>query len=355
MARQPTRAGRQPDHQMTRIQGDGRATRIRRDGGSTRSERGERATATPRQGRATRIHGDGRGAHHQRARGSAPARAVGRVPPPARGGAGPARPDGRAAARLRGRLRLVSAAARRVAHAAAHAAAASVAGTAPSARPVPVRPTPAAGRRYAAQRGPGAPVLVVAALMALIVVMLGVDRVAGVSLLPDQLFAGLRTPPRKFPVLPASPPTEISIGRLGLRAPVHRVGLAADGSIAVPELAQAGEAGWYDQGPTPGQYGPAVIVGHVDTTTGPAVFHDLKKLDGGDRVEVAREDRSVAVFEVTSVRRYGKERLPVDEIYGDFSRPNLRLITCGGQWVGGETGYADNLVVYASLVRARDA
>ncbi|MEU3455704.1 class F sortase [Micromonospora sp. NPDC006766] len=259
---------------------------------------------------------------------------------------------------------------RRFVRAAGHASTASVA-TAGSPAPVPARPTRAAARtstgppapvrptsaaarwRYAARRGPGAPVLVIATLMVLIVAMLGVERVTGVTVLPDRLFAGIRPPPKKFPVLPASPPTDIAISKLGLRAPVHRVGLAPDGSIAVPELEKADEAGWYDQGPTPGQYGPAVIVGHVDTTTGPAVFHDLKKLKDGDRVEVAREDHSVAVFEVTSVQRYDKEKLPADEVFGDFSRPNLRLITCGGRWVGGATGYADNLVVYASLVQAR--
>ncbi|MGR6321643.1 class F sortase [Micromonospora soli] len=248
----------------------------------------------------------------------------------------------------------MTAAVRRFTRAAGHASTASVATADARARPVPVRPTTAAARwRYAARRGPGAPVLVVAAVMVLIVAMLGMERVTGLSVLPDRLFAGLRPPPKKFPVLPASPPTHLSIGTLGLRAPVHRVGLAPDGTIAVPELEKAGEAGWYDRGPTPGQYGPAVIVGHVDTTTGPAVFHNLKQLDDGDRVEVTREDHSVAIFEVTSVQRYGKEKLPVDEIFGDFSRPNLRLITCGGRWVGGETGYADNLVVYASLVQAR--
>ncbi|WBB74899.1 class F sortase [Micromonospora sp. WMMD1128] len=255
--------------------------------------------------------------------------------------------------RLRTALRLASAAARRFGHTAGHAFSASVTTADPTARPVTARATTATTRRYAPGRGPGVPVLVVAGLMALIVAMLGVERVTGVSMLPDRIVAGLRPPPKKFPVLPASPPTDLTIGKLDLKAPVHRVGIAPDGSIAVPDVNRAGEVGWYDQGPTPGQYGPAVLVGHVDTTTGPAVFHGLRKLDDGDRIEVTRQDRSVAVFEVTSIERYGKEKLPVREVYGDFSRPNLRLITCGGRWVGGETGYADNLVVYAALVQAR--
>lgn len=210
-----------------------------------------------------------------------------------------------------------------------------------------------APRRRLRRSGPGAPVLVVATLMVLVMTMFGVEQVTGVSLLPDRFIAGLRPPPRSFPVLPASPPVEIEIRALDLRAPVHRVGLAPDGAIDVPSEERAQEAGWYDQGPTPGQYGPAVIVGHVDTSGGPAVFKDLKRLRTGDRIEIDRADRSVAVFEVDAVERFDKERLPVDEIYGDFSRPNLRLITCGGRWVGGATGYADNVVVFASMVQAR--
>lgn len=247
---------------------------------------------------------------------------------------------------------------RRFARVARQAFSASVSTVEPSGRPGPAgvagRYGTAAGRwRSAARRGPGFPVLFVATLMVLIVAMLGVERVTGYSLLPDRFVAGLRPPPKKFPVLPASRPVGIASEPIGLDAPVHDVGIAADGSIGAPDADRAQEAGWYDQGPTPGQYGPAVIVGHVDTRTGPAVFHELRELRSGDRVEVRRADRSVAIFEVDEVRRYDKARLPVDEVYGDFSRPGLRLITCGGAWVGGETGYADNVVVYASLVQAR--
>lgn len=267
---------------------------------------------------------------------------------------------------LRAPARLVARGAGRFARVAAQAFSASVTtgappagaptGTAATATASAGRYRRAAGRwRHPGGRGPGAPVLVVATLMVLIVAMLGVERVTGHSLLPDRFVAGLRPPPKKFPVLPASRPVGIASESIGLDAPVHEVGIAADGSIGVPDAGRAQEAAWYDQGPTPGQYGPAVIVGHVDTHTGPAVFHELKELRSGDRVEVRRADRSVAVFEVDAVHRYDKNALPVDEVYGDFSRPRLRLITCGGRWVGGETGYADNVVVYASLVKARDA
>ncbi|WP_428983161.1 class F sortase [Phytohabitans maris] len=164
-----------------------------------------------------------------------------------------------------------------------------------------------------------------------------------------------RPPPLEFPVLEPSRPIRIAIPSIQLRAPVHGVGLADDGTIAVPEATRRHEAGWYDESPTPGQFGPAIIVGHVDSRTGPAVFHDLRRLRPGATIEVTRRDRSVAVFEVNTVERFGKTELPAGRLYADFSRPGLRLITCGGRWVGGETGYEDNVVVFASLVRARTA
>lgn len=234
------------------------------------------------------------------------------------------------------------------------ATAAGVTSADPAVRPAAAgwaRPT----RRMVGGSGPGLPVVLIMVLMAAILGMFGFERVTGIPVLPSALTAGFRPPPKKFPVLDPSPPVSISIRKLRLDAPVHQVGIAPDGTIGVPDAARAHEAGWYDQSPTPGQYGPSVIVGHVDDSSGPAVFHDLRNLRPGDRVEVDRADHSVAVFEVGSVKRFDKGQLPVQEVFGDFSRPNLRLITCGGRWVGGETGYADNVVVFASLVRARQS
>jgi hypothetical protein len=170
---------------------------------------------------------------------------------------------------------------------------------------------------------------------------------------PDWFGGAADPPPREFPVLDPSRPVRLAIPAIKVEAPVSRVGLAADGSIAVPPLQRHNEAGWFDQGPTPGQFGPAIIVGHADTKTGPSIFHDVAKLRPGARVEVTRRDRSVAVFRVSSVERFNKARLPADRVYGDFSRPGLRLISCGGEWKGGSIGYADNIVVFASLVSSR--
>lgn len=151
--------------------------------------------------------------------------------------------------------------------------------------------------------------------------------------------------------LSASRPTMLEIPALGVRTEVSPVGLDADGSIAAPPLDRAFETGWYSDSPSPGQVGSAIIVGHVDDQYGPAVFHNLVSLRKGDRIEVTRRDGRVAVFEVTDVRQYDKEYLPPEEVYAT-DVPELRLITCGGQWVGGDVGYTDNIVVFATLVDA---
>ncbi|MBG0567733.1 class F sortase [Actinoplanes aureus] len=169
------------------------------------------------------------------------------------------------------------------------------------------------------------------------------------------LFRGPDKPPaRAFPVLEPSRPERLEIPSIGVSASVLEVGRADDGSVGVPPLKRHDEAGWFDGGPTPGQFGPALIVGHADTRTGPSVFHDLDELKPGEEIEVARADGSVAVFEVNSVETFDKDRLPVDRVYADYSRPSLRLLTCGGEWLGGREGYADNIIVFASLIDARE-
>ena len=180
----------------------------------------------------------------------------------------------------------------------------------------------------------------------------GLGRVTNLPLL---FGSGTKAPPGQFPILGPSRPVRITIPSIGVRAPVNDVGRADDGSIAVPSLGRLNEAGWFDEGPTPGQYGPAILVGHVDTKDRPAVFRRLGDLAAGARIEITRRDHQVAVFEVNSVEMFSKTQLPVDRVYDDYSRPGLRLITCGGAWVGGEMGYASNVIVFASLVSVHRA
>jgi Sortase domain len=152
-------------------------------------------------------------------------------------------------------------------------------------------------------------------------------------------------------VMKRSTPTRLSIPDIDVWARVTEVGLAEDGSIAPPEDPRGGNVGWYSAGSTPGEYGAAVIVGHVDTRTEPAVFHDLGKLRPGQLIDVHRRDHKMATFQVESVETFAKTAFPAKRIFSDFSRPRLVLVTCGGRWTGGEVGYADNVVVFSRLVR----
>jgi hypothetical protein len=184
---------------------------------------------------------------------------------------------------------------------------------------------------------------------------IGLGQATGAWHLPSFFGVSSKAPPGDFPVLGPSRPIRLLIPSIGVRAPVHNVGLDKDGAISVPAVNLLNEAGWYEQGPTPGQFGPAILVGHVDTKDKPAVFARIDELKPGATIEVLRRDRQVAVFEVNSVEWFSKTKIPMDRIYNDFTRPGLRLITCGGRWVGGELGYASNVVVFASLTATHKA
>ncbi|MFE9873052.1 class F sortase [Micromonospora sp. NPDC005686] len=150
---------------------------------------------------------------------------------------------------------------------------------------------------------------------------------------------------------PASRPVRLAVPAIKVNAPVTPVGQAKDGSVAVPPLTEHDQTGWYDRGAVPGDPGRAIIVGHVDTKSGPAVFYRLRSLKPGARIQVTRADRSVVTFTVDSVEYFDKANLPAARVYGDSGPAELRLITCGGEWVGGRTGYQDNVIVFASLTR----
>jgi hypothetical protein len=153
------------------------------------------------------------------------------------------------------------------------------------------------------------------------------------------------------PVLPASRPTSVSIPRLHVTSRLVRLGTDDGGAMEVP--ADPATAGWYRLGPTPGALGPAVIAGHVTWNQAPAVFFRLATLRAGDTVRVTREDRTVAVFEVTRVARYPKSRFPTRAVFGGIDHAGLRLITCGGEFDSTARSYRDNVVAFAELVSGR--
>ena len=143
-------------------------------------------------------------------------------------------------------------------------------------------------------------------------------------------------------------PAAIRIPRLEVEAPIIPLGLQEDGSIEVPE--DPDSAGWWLGGPEPGETGPAVILGHVDSQEeGPAVFFYLQYLDPGDEIHIDRVDGSTVTYVVESTERHDKDEFPTDAVYGPTEDPTLRLVTCGGDFDFGVRTYADNVIVFASL------
>jgi len=150
--------------------------------------------------------------------------------------------------------------------------------------------------------------------------------------------------------LPPAEPVRLDIASVGIHAPVVPRGLS-DGTIDPPPYATPGAAGWYEGGPAPGAAGAALIVGHVDTETGPAVFFPLDRVRPHALVDVTRADHSVAEFSVEAVEVVPKAHFDAGRVYGGSSggRPELRLITCGGTFDSTTRTYSANLVVYTTL------
>ncbi|WP_336650477.1 class F sortase [Kocuria rosea] len=151
-------------------------------------------------------------------------------------------------------------------------------------------------------------------------------------------------------VLGASEPVSLSVPATSTESELLHLGLREDGSLEVPPEGPGAPASWYTGSPTPGERGPAVLLGHVNATGGgPGVFAGLRALEPGDTIEVTREDGSTAVFAVDRGEQYGKDDFPTLEVYGNTEGSELRLITCDG--FDPATGeFDDNYVVYASLV-----
>ena len=193
----------------------------------------------------------------------------------------------------------------------------------------------------------------------------GVLGLAGVTLIGLGLWGGDRTlaapAPSRTAVASAvaraptqtalstvrSVPRNLVIPAIGLSVPVGSLGLSADGSVEVPTGTT--QPGWFRLGPTPGQIGSAVLLGHVDSHLGPGVFFGLRTLAPGDRVDVGLADGDTARFTVNSVAMYAKSGFPAQRVYGSHGSSALQLVTCGGVFDPTSGSYLSNIVVYTSL------
>jgi hypothetical protein len=175
----------------------------------------------------------------------------------------------------------------------------------------------------------------------------GVDVPAAPLQAPGFEVAGV---PRQVTVPgPASPPVRLTIPAIRVATALVRLGRERDGSMQVP--ADYARAGWFAEGLSPGQVGPAVIAGHVDSRTGPAVFYRLRELRAGDTVQVERADGVRLRFVVEQARSFPKATFPTAEVFGPAPWAALRLVTCGGDFDRARGSYRDNLVVFARLDR----
>jgi sortase (surface protein transpeptidase) len=141
-------------------------------------------------------------------------------------------------------------------------------------------------------------------------------------------------------------PVRLDIPKIDVASPLDRLGRARDGTVEVPSRWEV--AGWYAPGPRPGDPGSAVILGHVDSRSGPAVFYRLHRLRPGDEIVVTRADRSMVRFVVQRTEQYDKLRFPTDEVYYPTLTPALRLVTCGGQFDSTTGHYRSNIIVFAT-------
>ena len=150
------------------------------------------------------------------------------------------------------------------------------------------------------------------------------------------------------PAMAKSVPVRLRIPSIGVDSDLMDLGLAPDGTLETPP--GAFPAGWFTGAPTPGEIGPAIIVGHVRFVT-PGVFARLTDLRSGDEINVLRKDGSTARFRVTRLAHFAKSAFPTKKVYGNIDHAGLRLITCGGLDADSNK-FEENVVVFADLEHA---
>lgn len=156
------------------------------------------------------------------------------------------------------------------------------------------------------------------------------------------------TAPSQPQALGHSEPIRLRIAKVGINTTALSVGRKADNTMQVPTRPDT--VGWYKDAPTPGELGPAIIVGHVDSPKGPAVFWRLRELVPGDIVEIDRADGKTVKFKIDQVKQFAQDNFPTVEVYGNIEHSGIRLITCGGVFDRQSRHYSHNTVVFGSLV-----
>ena len=170
---------------------------------------------------------------------------------------------------------------------------------------------------------------------------------AGVAALPAP--TGPIVAPPQSAAAQVAGPVSLTIPLIGVKTNLITLGLAAGGAMQVPSTSTV--AGWFTGSPRPGAVGSSIIVGHVDSKSGPGIFFRLPELKKGDDVYVKRSDGTTAEFRVTEVQEYPKDHFPTETVFGPTPDAELRLITCGGTFDSVTGHYLSNIIVYASQIR----
>ncbi|GAU70383.1 putative peptidase C60 family protein [Streptomyces sp. NBRC 110611] len=169
---------------------------------------------------------------------------------------------------------------------------------------------------------------------------------------PDVNIKNAATAPAKetAPPMTASPPKRLQIPSADVDAgPFVPLEVDGSGELGVPPVSKAEQPGWWTKSPTPGAKGASIIVAHYDTKNGPALMKNVKNIKVGDVIKVLREDGSTATFKIRERQQVKKDAFPTQKVYGDTDRPELRLLTCGGEIVDGHR--SANIIFYADLVK----
>ena len=207
---------------------------------------------------------------------------------------------------------------------------------------------------------------VLPAVVALVGLALFVIGITGFLRASDSSYTGRVTPPNSTVTTPTTPattaatsttvvgaphtppdPVSVSIPDLGIQSVLIPLGLNPDNTLEVPT--DFSVAGWYTGRPVPGEIGPSIIAGHMDSKTGPAVFFRLRDARPGQKVDVVRADGTTARFDVVAIEQHSKDDFPTARVYGPTSGAELRLITCGGAFDRSTGHYTDNVIVFAML------
>ncbi|MEU0476128.1 class F sortase [Streptomyces olivaceus] len=202
---------------------------------------------------------------------------------------------------------------------------------------------------------PGLMVLCAVALLVLAVSLVGGnDTSADSSGPPLPAQPGTSAPPASPAspagrALPRAKPERLLIPEISVDAPFTDLAIGENGQLKPPPADDTNLVGWYAGGVSPGEKGTSVIAGHVDTKTSAAVFARLDRLNEGDVFRVERADGRTASFTVDSLETFEKDAFPSERVYGDADRPEVRLITCAGDYDHKVKDYTDNLVVFAHL------